>query len=313
MKKTRLITCAALALALAAPSARWANAQAASSRLAGANGMSAADRAVFRAHRQEVSEAAKIYGYDLATGKWAFEQAPCAAMPSTMLLRYHRTFPGGAESVFVAAVPRAEGRVRIVPVLYRNATPFVPAATNPRNVALFNELVPRAISRRDASAAGNWVELSACYAELTGGRIPPAPGSGQRIGIAGAPAPTIRLEPQGKALRVTLATRENATAYKLWNLSFHPSGQVASVTTSVTTEDQPVGSAEAARSFQPSGKAQLTASAAAAVSGKVAASSSAAEATTTEPGWKFVPQAPDPPSKIIPPAPEPSEITMPHL
>lgn len=315
MKKVCVWTCAVLALALVLPLGCSAYAQAAASsgdRVS--QGVSSADYAILQAHKAELVKAARIYGYDLAARNWRFEQARCAAMPETLLLRYHREFAGGAESVFVAAVPRAEGRVRIVPVLYRNATPFVPAATNPRNVTLFNQLVPRPVARHDASAAGNWVELSACYAALTGGRVKLSSGSKPEVGIAGAPAPTIRLEPEGRVLRTTLATRENASAYKIWNLSFNRSGRV----TNVATDDEPVHAVSAAPPLHAvkttGGKraASRVAGRPAPATAGVAASVSPSEVVTTEPGWKFIPRAPDPPSKIIPPAPQPKEITMPQ-
>lgn len=316
MKKIWQWGCRALILAMVVPSSYSAYAQtaAASSRYRVSHDVSSKDRAVLQDHGAEVSKSARIYGYDLAAGNWSFEPMPCSAMPETVLLRYHREFPGGAESVFVAAVPRAGGRVRIVPVLYRNATPFVPAATNPRNVALFNQLVPRSIAKRDASATGNWVELSACYAALTGSRVKLSSGSMPKVGIADAPAPTIRLEPEGKALQTTLATRENASAYTVWDLSFDRSGRI----TKVATEDQPVYATNAAPAI---GTAKTTTQARAAstvatrrtpVSAGVAVSVSPAETAAMEPGWRFIPRAPDPPSKIIPPTPQPKGITTPQ-
>ena len=146
-------------------------------------------------------------------------------MPDTILLRYHQEFPGGAESLFVAAVPRASGRIRIVPVLYRGATPFFPAPADPRNVALFNQLAPQPFGN------SNSLELSDCYAALTGAQYNPDTAATPKVEIAGAPAPTIRLEPRGKLLGVTLATRESADAYTTWDLSLNGAGRVKSVAT----------------------------------------------------------------------------------
>ena len=190
-------------------------------------------------------------------------------------------------------MPRAAGRIRIVPVLHRGAIPFVPAPTNLRNVALFNQLVAQSFSK------GNSVELSACYAALTGARVNPETGVAPKVGIAGAPVPTIHLEPQGKLLGVTLATRESASAYKIWDLSLSKAGQVRSV----TTKDQPVYAANAAA---PRSSAESEA--------RVNPIPVVSQVTTpvAEPGWKFIPRPPDPPSKVIPPAAQPSVILTPE-
>jgi len=285
MKKFRVWTCSALTLSLvAAASGLVAAGQIAPRRL------STTSQNVLQQHESDLESSAKIYGYDLTEGKWTVSQAPCAAMPNTVLLRYHRGFTAGAESIFVAAVPRGAGRVRIVPVLYRGATPFVPAPINPRNVTLFNQLVGQSFRK------GNSVELSACYAAFTGVQVNPETGSMPKVKIAGAPVPTIHLEPKGKLLGVTLATRESAGAYKLWDLSLNHAGQVRSV----TTKDQPVYAAA------PQSSAQR----------RPPVNSTALESQVTqpaaEPGWKFIPPPPDPPSKVIPPAPQPSVVLTPE-
>src|SRR5690242_10961683 len=104
---------------------------------------------------RQVAEAARIYGYDLVSN-WTSEAVACSLMPDVELFHYRETFPGGTESRFTAVVPREDGRVRIVPVLHHNATPFLPAPRNPRNYTLFNQLV------RGHAAKGTWLDLSAC-------------------------------------------------------------------------------------------------------------------------------------------------------
>ncbi len=137
---------AALALALAAPASRPANAQQSnrSHQLLlehlDPDAMSAADSATVQMRQRELAEAARIYGYNIEEGNWSYEQTLCAPMPETILLHYSQKFSDATESLFTAVVPRASGRIGIVPVLYRNATPFVPAPKNPRNYALFNNL-----------------------------------------------------------------------------------------------------------------------------------------------------------------------------
>jgi hypothetical protein len=299
-----------------------------------------------------IASGAQIYGYDLSAGNWTLDLVRCPVMANVSLLHYRETFPDGTESRFTAVVPSAGGHVHIVPVLYRNATPFLPAPRNPRNYALFNQLV------QGSAAKGTWLDLSACYAALTGA------GSGvhSKVGIAGAPKPTVHLDPAGKTHRVTFATREGQAGYMVWNVSFDRFGRV----TTATTEDESVYTASADTIAPPTRKHRENAANAKpahkvhrkwedrAVIAEPAPqvnpepqeqdvnAESAPEAnreaqdqpevtppvppvvsqrskdkqpqqpSSDEAGWKFIPQAPDPPSKIIPEPRQPSEAVLPN-
>lgn len=274
MKVCRWVVAGAV-LALVAPAGVWA-----AGRQADRN------QAVASARAAEVAESAKIYGYDLAEGNWAVSQARCAALPGVMLLHYRRVFSDGSESLFTAAAPRSKGRVQIVPVLYHGATPFVPAASNPRNYALFNQLAQQA-----GSGAGA-LQLSGCYAELTGGDAGPLPAV--KPAFAGAPGPMLhlKLEPESKASSVTLSSQAAPETYQVWSVSFDKKGQV----TKARAEYQQAGSGPAAESI-PQGKAP----------GRTEPQAGA-RTPAVEPGWKYIPQLPDPPSKLVPNTPEPKPM-----
>lgn len=224
--------------------------------------MSAADRAALDSRQREVVETARIYGYNLEAGNWSYEQTLCAPMPHTIMLHYFQDLPGGAESLFTALVPRATGRVRIVPVLYRSATTFLTAPKNPHNYALFNELVPSNIARREAGGGSNWLELSACYAELTGvpTNLPAVPDAD--IGIAGAPSATIYVDVQHQSTRVTFANREGERTYKIWTIAFNRDGRVTAADTedrSVMAENQPEETTvQPAQSGSPQAASEVT-------------------------------------------------------
>jgi hypothetical protein len=275
---------AALTLALAVPAAKEANAQ--QSAVEAPFRMSVADQGIVANRAAELAEAARIYGYNLAAGKWSSEQAQCAALPNVILLHYRRGFSDGAQSVFTAVVPRSVGRVRIVPVLYHNATPFVRAAANPRDYALFNQLVQENSSGGQVGADSR-LQLSACYAELAGTDAGPLPQAD--IGIASAPTPTLHLTPQSKPSSVTLASRAHPDAYTVWSVSFNQQGKV----TNVATEEQSVNQ----------GKPTENAS---------ARQVPTAQSPAVEPGWRYISRPPDPPSKMIPPAPQPPEKIVPN-
>lgn len=224
--------------------------------------MSATDRAALDSRQREVVSTARIYGYNLEAGNWSYEQTLCAPMPGTIMLHYFQDLPGGAESLFTALVPRAKGRVRVVPVLYRNATPFLPAPKNPHNYALFNELVPLNIARREAGGRGNWLALSACYAELTGPPTNLPSGPDADIGIAGAPSATVYVDVQHQSMRVTLANREGQRIYKIWTIAFNQDGRVTDVATedrSVVADNQPAATAESPETNQTTVQSQESA------------------------------------------------------
>ncbi len=307
--------------------------------------MSAADRHTLADHRRELSEAARIYGYNLAEGNWSYEQTRCAPLPDTLLLHYTQRFPDGTESLFTALVPRRTGHVRIVPVLYRSATPFVPAPKNPENYALFNKLVKA--TPKDAVPGKNWFDSAACYAEMTGGRIDLYSDPEEDIGIAGAPSPRVNIEPKDKTARVTVASREGVSAYKVWSISFDRNGRVLGASTEdksvavarmaqpPTTPESPSPdpSQQTAQSQQRTGPAYPQPAAEAASAGVRAepapntqiatAAPKPVPSSTNEsvsrdaakpsdaPGWKYIPRAPDPPTKIVPPAPPPRQKIIP--
>jgi hypothetical protein len=213
----------------------------------GPDAMSAADKSALQAHQGELVEAARIYGYNLEAENWSYEQTLCAPLPETILLHYRQQFPDGTESLFTALVPRGSGRVRIVPVLYRNATTFLPAPSNPRNYALYNDLVPQAIARREITSYSNWLELSACYAEMTGASVELPPGSTVDIGVARAPTATMHIDPKDKTARITFADRETERTYRVWSITFTQYGRV----TAAGTEDFPVYAAGNAPQVEP--------------------------------------------------------------
>ncbi|HTV06304.1 MAG TPA: hypothetical protein VME86_13120 [Acidobacteriaceae bacterium] len=311
--------------------------------------MSAADRATVQARHSEIMESAEIYGYNLMAGNWTYRQTVCSPMPDTILLHYSERFSDGTESLFTALVPRGQGRVRVVPVLYRNATPFVPAPRNPRNYALFNSLVPQNIAAEHLASSRNWIELSACYAELTGADITIPAGESVMTGVAGAPTATIQVDPKRKTSLVTFADRQSERTFRVWSISYNREGRVTAAGTEVypvnssnpvtapsvmaaqtpETESKPVPPSQPAEASVPVRPATEPQPATPAKASTMAAKTSpivsapeqeapakavaqASPSETTEPGWKFIPQAPQPPSKFIPDAPQPPSKIVPQ-
>jgi len=233
-----------------------------------------ADRDLLHARQKELISEAQFYGYDITAGNWIYDQAICPQLPNTVLLHYLNKFPDGSESLFTVLVPRNAGRVRIVPVLYRNASPFSPAVKNPRNFVIFNSLVPADIARKDAGLEGKWLSLGVCYAEVVGGRpnVPNEPSLD--VATIKAPLATFRIDASTNQRQVQFSDRDAAKVFTIWTISLNKNGRV----TGAVNEDY---ATYVARIFQPP-----------------------PPPGTTKP-------APPPPSRVIAPAPTPSRVTPP--
>jgi hypothetical protein len=188
--------------------------------------MNSADRELLRARRKELVEEAQFYAYDISAGNWTYDQTVCPALPDTLLLHYLEKFPDGSESLFTALIPRRQGRVRIVPVLYRNSSPYIPAVKNSRNFELFNSLVPAAIAKKDSSPEGQWLSLGTCYAEVVGGRpnVPDQPSLD--AATIKAPVATYRFDAVTQQRQIQFSDRGAAKVYTIWTISLNESGRV---------------------------------------------------------------------------------------
>lgn len=189
--------------------------------------MDSADASILQARQGEIAQAAQFYGYDLTAGGWSYEQTVCPQLPDYLMLHYTNTQPDGAISLLTALVPRTTGRVRIVPVYYRSATPFHPAVKNSRNFALFNELVPADVAKAATNPGGAWLSLGACYAEMVGGRpvIPTQPTRDPEMLLASTPILFVSTISNTRQIRFSdrNAARQQ---YTTWSLSLNNQGRI---------------------------------------------------------------------------------------
>ena len=177
--------------------------------------MDSADRDLLRARQKELIGEAQFYGYDITTGNWSSNQAICPQLPNTVLLHYLSKFPDGSESLFTVLVPRNADRIRVVPVFYRNASPYTPAIKNPRNFTLFNSLVPTDIAKKDSGPEGKWLSLGVCYAEVVGGRpnVPNEPSLDVATIKAPEPPFASTRPPSNGRFSFLIGTRQRSTRY----------------------------------------------------------------------------------------------------
>lgn len=259
-----------------------------------------ADSTLIASRTAEIQSRATFYGYDM-TASWAYEQSVCPLMPDTVMLRYFSKDAAGADSLFVAVVPRSNERVRIVPVLSHGTSRFKPAASDPRNFQLFNQLVPADVAKENSNLGGRWLLLSVCYAEMTGGQ-PQVPG--QPIidkQMLSAPAPIIRVAQDANEVR--FSEPQSTEEYDLWQVSYNNAGQVVDASSdrrSFGTVTIAGTAAPAHTAINPPAPAPTANAIAPTATNQVQVIPAAASLNA-----KVIPQAPPPPIKVIPEAPPP--------
>jgi len=195
-----------------------------------ATDMTAADAARVRAERSAIAQEAAFFAYDLSLPGWKYSQAVCPDIPGHLILHYRRAAHNGAESLFTAMVPRDSGRVQVVPVLYRGATPFHSAVGSERSLSVFNRAVPGSLAEKELQPSGAWLQLALCYAELAGAepRVPRAADTDPAL--VRAPAPTLLISEVNHTASVTFTDRIAPHRYTVWTVAFDGRGRVVAAT-----------------------------------------------------------------------------------
>jgi hypothetical protein len=190
----------------------------------------AADTALIRARQKEIAGEAAFFGYNLGTGEWDFDETTCPAIPETLILHYRKPFRNGAASLFTALVPRESGRVYVVPVLYRNATPFLSATGSERSIAVFNRVVPADIAAKAIDPDGKWLVLGLCYADIVYGNANVVEKPGTEIGLSRAPIPLLRLSQSTSARGILFTDRNAPGQYLVFSLTLNEQGRILAAT-----------------------------------------------------------------------------------
>jgi len=192
--------------------------------------MDPADRSLLHAKQRDIAGEAAFFAYDLASGGWTYDQAVCPALPDQLMLHYRKQFRDGAESLFTALVPRAAGRVFVVPVLYRNATPFRSSAGSERSIAVFNRVVPAGVAESAVQPDGKWLVLALCYADMVGSDAHALKHAGAEVGLSRAPVATLHLSEATTAREIVFTDRDAPGQYLVWNLILNDKGRVTAAT-----------------------------------------------------------------------------------
>jgi hypothetical protein len=185
-----------------------------------------ADLSLIRTKHSEIAAEAAFFGYNLSAGEWDYDAATCSVMPGQLVVHYHRHFPNGAQSLFTAVVPQASGRVWVVPVLYRNATPFGSATGSQRSIAVFNRVVPADLAAKAAQPDGDWLPYALCYADIVYGNANILSRPGTEIGLSHAPLPFLRMSEASSVRSIVFTDRNAPGEYMVWDLTLNDKGEM---------------------------------------------------------------------------------------
>lgn len=188
--------------------------------------MDSADVSLTRAKQTAIAAEARFFGYDLSLPGWNFDASACPAMPDELVLHYRRPFASGAESLFTALVPRGAGRVYVVPILYRNATPFLNATGSPRSIAVFNRVVPASVAAAAIQPDGKWLAMALCYADIVYGNANVVSRSGDVVGLARAPEAVLHISEASPARSIVFTDRNAPGQYLVWTITLDGKGRI---------------------------------------------------------------------------------------
>jgi hypothetical protein len=185
-----------------------------------------ADASVIRKKQREITAEAAFFGYDLKAPEWDYDKSSCPAMPDELVLHYRRQFGSGSASLFTALVPRGAGRVYVVPILYRNATPFRSATGSERSIAVFNRVVPADIAAQAIDPNGKWLALALCYADIVYGNANVLNHAGSEVGLSRAPTPLLRLSEEHPGRSIVFTDRNAPGQYLVFDLTLNDKGRL---------------------------------------------------------------------------------------
>jgi hypothetical protein len=184
------------------------------------------DASLIRARQRDIFAEAAFFGYDLTASGWDYELSVCPILPNQLVLHYKKSFSGGAQSLFTALVPRADGRVYVVPILYRNATPFRSSTGSDRTIAVFNRIVPPDVAQKAVQPDGKWLVLGLCYADIAYGNANALNIPGAEVGLTRAPIPLLRVSEVHTGRAVVFTDRNAPGEYLVWTLTFSDRGRL---------------------------------------------------------------------------------------
>lgn len=159
---------------------------------------------------EEITEAARLHGYDLTASGWKVRQLSCRWMPDQTLLHYRRKSQDGREWLFTAILPKSTGPVRVVPVLYGSGL-----ASKIWRIDHPQSVIPVRAAQAQLSEE-DWITLAGCYAEIFGAEF-------QNVAD---PRPTL-MSVNGATRKIILTASFGDRSLGAWEIDFARNGHVA--------------------------------------------------------------------------------------
>lgn len=183
------------------------------------------DAAALRAKQSAIAREAAMFGYDLSAGHWTYDQAVCPVIPDAIVLHERSVSHNGAQSLFTAVVPRGDDRVWVVPILYRDATPWESAIGSERMLSVFNHAVPADLAKQAVQPNGQWLTLAMCFAEIAGAepRVPQNPEID--AALLSAPPPTLHVSQLHGAMDIEFTGLDAPRQYTVWSITVNGAGR----------------------------------------------------------------------------------------
>jgi len=194
--------------------------------------MTAPDRQLADSAMPILRQKAALAGFDLDRGPWTRQQMLCPVFPDHVLLLFTRNRGLGNLSMFSAVIPRAgENALFVVPILRRSETPYTPAPSNPRTIAIYN----RIRAGENPGKKVDWLTAGLCYAALSGAHVelPPLKGSAAKHDVSLVMDSLLQLDTDGSP-SVQFLDVEVYDRPREWDLSFDNKGNLLKVTVTPT-------------------------------------------------------------------------------
>jgi hypothetical protein len=193
------------------------------------------DAAVVAAMSAELSQKARIAGFDIGGAGWEYEQIVCPAFPDYVLLAFSHGSEDNGSRRFVAVLERNAPWVRVVSVS-RGTSPMGPLWPRPGGYEIFNHMLRRERGLLPLGSAPAWLSIAMCYAEFSGHRVQvfvpePLPDSTLDLSRLNANQPQMNIYPD-KSADVTFSDASRPATTTQWLLRFDRQGQIFSTSRS---------------------------------------------------------------------------------
>jgi hypothetical protein len=195
------------------------------------------DAAAVASMSAELSQKARIAGFDIGGAGWEYQQIVCPAFPDYVFLAFSHGAEDRGSPRFVAVLERDARWVRVVsPVSGGGTLPLGSLWSRPGAYEIFNHMLRRERGLLPLGSAPAWLSIAMCYAEFSGHHVQvfipePLPDSTLDLSRLNANRPQLLINPNQSA-DVTFSDASKPEVTTEWLLRFDQHGQIVSASRS---------------------------------------------------------------------------------